>query len=349
MSKTEKTNSINGMKIQVFRRKLTHTFFGLATKQNQVVYQPSDLKKIKTVLVIRPNHRLGNQLLVTPTFVELINRIPEVEITYLGKGDLSKTLFQHFKAVNRFILLPKKHFKAIHSYIGVYAKVLFNKHDLVINVTEGSSSGNLLTRLARGKYKVLNNKQTNQQLNITEVHMALRPIANFRACFNLPSNDPYPNLSLGFSKPSITKVKWYTEKEERWQKPVLFLFTNATGNKDFDAAYWEEIVTLLSQNFTEHHLVEFLPICGTSKLNGKIDQFYSKDLMEMAKVLACGNIIITGDCGIMHLAVASPIKTIALFKFNTIEKYKPYGNQNRVIDTRNYTPKEIVQQIKFVH
>jgi ADP-heptose:LPS heptosyltransferase len=285
---------------------------------------------------------------VTPTFVELINQIPEVQITYLGKGELSKTLFQHFKTVNHFVLMPKKHFKALHTYIGVYTKVLFNKYDLVINLAEGSSSGNLLTRIARTKYKVLNNKYTNRQLNITEVHMALRPIVNFRVCFNLPSNDAYPNLSLGFPKPILSSVKWYTEKEVRLQKPILFLFTNASGNKDYNAGFWEEMATLVSQNFPEHHLVEFLPICGSSKLNGTIDQFYSKNLMEMAKVLACGDILITGDCGIMHLAVAAPIKTIALFKSNSIEKYKPYGNQNRVIDTRNYTPKEIVQQIKFV-
>ncbi|MFY7743098.1 MAG: glycosyltransferase family 9 protein [Flavobacterium sp.] len=336
------------MNIQEFRRKLTHYFFGLGTKQKQTLYQTTDLEKIKTVLVIRPNHRLGNQLLVTPIFVELINRIPEVQITYLGKGDLSKTLFQHFKVVNRFILMPKKHFKELHNYIGVYIKVLFNKHDLVINLAEGSSSGNLLARLARAKYKVLNNKYTNQQLNINQVHMALRPIANFRKCFGLPENEPFPGLSLGFTKPHISSIKWYREKEERLKKPILFLFTNATGSKDYDATFWQEMATLISQNFPEHHLVEFLPICGSSKLNGAIDQFYSKDLMEMAKVLACGDIMITGDCGIMHLAVAAPIKTIALFKSNSIEIYKPYGNQNRVIDTRNYTPKEIVQQIKFL-
>lgn len=337
------------MKIQKIRRKLTRFFFGLGTKHKQTIYQPNDLENIKTVLLIRPNHRLGNQLLVTPLFVELINRIPEVQITYLGKGDLSKTLFQHFKAVNRFILMPKKHFKELHNYIGVFIKVLFYKHDLVINLAEGSTSGNLLARLARAKYKVLNNKHTNLQLNIKEVHMALRPIANFRKCFGLTDNEPYPGLSLGFPKPYISSLKWYREKEERLQKPVLFLFTNATGNKDYDAAFWEEMATLLGQNFPNHHLVEFLPICGTSKLNGIIDQFYSKDLMEMAKVLACGDIMITGDCGIMHLAVAAPIKTIALFKSNSIEIYKPYGNQNRVIDTRNYTPKEIIQQIKFCY
>lgn len=336
------------MKIQIIRRKLTRSFFGFGISQKQTLYQPTDLEKIKTVLVIRPNHRLGNQLLVTPTFIELMNRIPEVQITYLGKGDLSKTLFQHFKAVNRFILLPKKHFKALHTYLGVYVKVLFKKYDLVINLTDESSSGNLLTKLTRAKYKVLNNKHTNPQLNITEVHMALRPIANFRACFNLSTNDPYPNLSLRLPKPTLSTMKWYIEKEERQQKPILFLFTNATGKKDYDATFWEEMVSQVSKNFPEHHLVEFLPICGTSKLNGTIDQFYSKDLMEMAKVLACGDIIITGDCGIMHLAVAAPIKTIALFKSNSIDKYKPYGNQNRVIDTRNYSPKEIVQQIKFL-
>lgn len=336
------------MNIQEFRRKLTHFFFGLGTKQKQTLYQTTDLEKIKTVLVIRPNHRLGNQLLVTPIVVELINRIPEVQITYLGKGDLSITLFKHFKAVNRFILMPKKHFKALLTYIGVYAKVLVNKYDLVINLADGSSSGNLLTGLARAKYKVLNNKHTNLQLNITEAHMALRPIANFRASFNLPPNEPYPNLSLGFPKPIISSIKWCRDKEVRLKKPLLFLFTNATGNKDYDASFWKEMATLATQNFPQHHLVEFLPICGSSKLKGAIDQFYSKDLMEMAKVLACGDIMITGDCGIMHLAVAAPIKTIALFKSNSIEIYKPYGNQNRVIDTRNYTPKEIIQQIKFV-
>lgn len=336
------------MTIQKIRKRLTHSLFGLASKQNQTLYQISDLQKIKTVLVIRPNHRLGNQLLVTPMFIELANRIPDVQITYLGKGELSKVLFQNFSTVNHFLLLPKKHYKSILAYFSVYLKVFFIKHDLVINMAKGSSSGNLLTRLARAKYKVLNNKHANKLLKFKESHMAILPIANFRRCFNLPPDEAYPNLSLGIVKPTLDSVKWYNEKEERIKKPILFFYTKATGKKDYDAAFWKEIVTFAAQLFPNHHLVEFLPICGTSKLNSKIDQFYSKDIIEMAKVLACGDIIITGDCGIMHLAVAAHIKTIALFKSNSIEIYKPYGNQNRVIDTRNYSPKEIVQQIKFL-
>lgn len=336
------------MTLQKIRKKLTYLLFGLPSKQNQTLYQISDIQKIKTVLVIRPNHRLGNQLLVTPMFIELTNRIPDVQITFLGKGELSKILFQNFSSVNHFLLFPKKHFKSLLAYFNIYLKVLFLKYDLVINMAQGSSSGNLLTRLARAKYKVLNNRHTNKQLKIKESHMAILPIANFRKCFSLPPDETYPNLSLGNLKPTFNSIKWYTEKEERIKKPILFFFTHATGKKDYDATFWQKIIELAAQLFPDHHLVEFLPISGISKLNGAIDQFYSMDIIEMAKVLACGDIIITGDCGIMHLAVAAPIKTIALFKSNSIEKYKPYGNKNRVIDTRNYSPKEIMYQIKLL-
>jgi heptosyltransferase-3 len=333
------------MNIQKIRRSITKNIFSVFVSNQQKTYENIDRNSIKKILIIRPNHRLGNQILMTALMCEIEKEFPNAEMSYLGKGNLSIALFKNFQSLNSFVLLPKKHFKQLLQYLSVWVSMFFKKYDLVINVNAHSSSGKTLTSISNSKYKILNNEKANNKLNCQEMHLATQPIEILRKSFGYNADETYPCLDLKHPTVPKHRLDWFTKKMERMDKPVIFLFTNATGDKDYNQEFWQELYTQLKLQLPNHHIVEMLPIENRSKFNFEIDYFYSKSMDEMCQVLNHGAICISGDCGVMHLAVASRIPTLGLFKFDNMDKYKPYGNMNSVIDTRVTSVNEIVHEV----
>jgi len=79
------SSRINGI-----RRKVMHSItkhIGNSYPEPKV----GSLKKenIKKVLIIRPNHRLGNQLLLTPIVQEVLNTFPNCTIDLFVKGGVA--------------------------------------------------------------------------------------------------------------------------------------------------------------------------------------------------------------------------------------------------------------------
>ena len=60
--------------------------------------QPGSLKpeNIKRVLITRPNHRLGNQLLLTPIVQEVIATFPNCKIDLFVKGGVAYPVFENY-------------------------------------------------------------------------------------------------------------------------------------------------------------------------------------------------------------------------------------------------------------
>lgn len=113
-----------------------------------------NIEDIKRVLIIRPNHRLGNQLLLTPLVQEVLNSFPNCEIDLFVKGGVAYPVFENYKQVSKIIQLPRKPFSNLFKYAKSWASIKSNAYDLVINGDKNSSSGRLLTNLAKAKIKV---------------------------------------------------------------------------------------------------------------------------------------------------------------------------------------------------
>ncbi|MGE5944204.1 MAG: glycosyltransferase family 9 protein, partial [Flavobacteriales bacterium] len=108
---------------------------------------------IKKVLIIRPNHRLGNQLLLTPIVQEVINTFPNCEIDLFVKGGVAHQVFENYKQINNIIQLPKKPFNHLWTYAKGWISIKQKTYDLVINGDKNSSSGRLLTQISKAKLK----------------------------------------------------------------------------------------------------------------------------------------------------------------------------------------------------
>ncbi len=316
-------------------RKITRNI-GSAYKDPQV-----DLNNpivIKKVLIIRPNHRLGNQLLLTPIVQEVMHSFPGCEIDLFVKGGVAPIVFKNYTQVKSIIQLPKKPFNHLFKYAKGWISIKRKHYDLVINGDKNSSSGRLLTQLAKAKYKVFGDAHEDIQEQFSDYkHISKYPIYNLRRYlkllqYNNIQND-VPLLNLMLSDAEKTEGKQLLKDIVKNDKKTICIYTNATGNKCYSETWWEAFYERLLKTYPDYNIIEMLPIENISKIGFKAPTFYSKDIREMGSIIHHTSVFIAADNGVMHLASASLTPTVGFFCVTNPQVYMPYGNGSVAIDT----------------
>lgn len=330
-------------KINVVKRKFTRSITSLII--NPI---PFEIKKdsIKTVLVSRPNHRLGNLILITPLLQELENTFPNCEIDVFVKGKLGSIVLKEYESVNEIIELPKDHFKELINYIYNWFKLRNKRYDLVINAAPNSSSGRISVKISRGKYKLFGDENdSNGDANFS--HISKLPISFLR---KLTGNQgaEFPTLNLKLSVEEINTGRNILKEITQTDKKVISIFTYATGDKCHSKEWWKEFYQTLKKEFPQYFVLEILPKENISQIDFVAPQFYSNDLREIGGVLANTAVFIGADSGMMHLAVGSNIPVLGLFNVSNMNKYQPYGNKNVAVNTTEVSQNEIIKILKGI-
>ncbi len=294
--------------------------------------------EIKRVLISRPNHRLGNQLLLTPLVQEVIEIFPDCKIDLFVKGGVAHPVFENYKNVDQIIQLPKKPFSHLISYALKWASLKKHQYDLVINGDKNSSSGRLSTQLAKSKFKVFGEANDSIQLTFDDYeHIAKYPVYNLRdylSKIGFPkNNNPVFTINIKLTDTEIAKGKRILNDLVKNNKPTICIYTNATGDKCYDEMWWTAFYHRLKKEYPEYNIIELLPIENISKINFKAPNLYSKDVREMCALIANTSIFIAADNGVMHLASAAQIPVVGFFKVTSIDKYQPYGNNSIAFNT----------------
>ncbi|KJD36101.1 ADP-heptose--LPS heptosyltransferase [Tamlana sedimentorum] len=308
---------------------------------------------IKKVLIIRPNHRLGNQLLLTPIVQEVINTFPNCSIDLFVKGGVAVPVFQNYEAVNKIIQLPKKPFNHLIKYMTVWVSVKQKKYDLVINGDTNSSSGKLLTNISRAKFKVFGEHYEDIASKFPDYrHISKKPIYNLRRFLeNLgysKNESELPVLNINLDKTEIENGNRILSDIIKNNKKTICIYTNATGDKCYSETWWSTFYDRLLKEYPNYNIIEMLPIENISKINFKAPHFYSKDIREMAAIIKNTSVFIAADNGVMHLASASLTPTVGFFAPTDLTVYGPYGNQNIAINTNESTINEWIKAINSI-
>jgi ADP-heptose:LPS heptosyltransferase len=308
--------------------------------------------QIDNVLICRPNSRLGNQLLVTPIIQEISDYFPDCKIDLFVRGGLAPVIFKNYRNIDQFIKLPQKPFKDIIQYLLVWYRIRRKNYDLVINIDQGSSSGKLSTKLAKSKIKIFGAiDETLLSIHDDYVHMAKTPIYNLRkslgTSIDTQNNKPVPLLNIKLD----SKEKKYGEELlaqlVKNNKKTICIYTYATGTKCYPVEWWTNLYELLTEKYGyNYNIIEILPKENISQINFKAPSFYSKDIREIAALIAHSALFIGADSGMMHLASASGAPTIGLFSVSSLNRYQPYGGKNIAINTNEKSPKCIVDIIE---
>ena len=293
---------------------------------------------IKRILIIRPNHRLGNQLLLTPLVQEVINRFPDCKIDLFVKGGVAHPVFENYKEINTILKLPKKPFNNLYKYAKSWISVKSKTYDLVINADRNSSSGKLLTQLAKAKIKIFGDldESIKQQYKDHE-HISKYPVYNLRHYLSKlgfeNNTSDMPLLDIKLSVEEISKGKDILTGFIKNNKKTICIYTNATGNKCYSETWWEAVYLRLLKEYPGYNIIEMLPIENISKINFKAPNFYSQDIREMGAIIHNTNIFISADNGVMHLASASQTPIVGFFSKTNRNVYGSYGNGSVALDT----------------
>ena len=255
------------------------------------------------------------------------------------------------KSVDNIYQLPKKPFSNLFKYIKGWFALKWNKYDLAINATQGSSSGRLSISFAKADYKFFGEEVENIKTQHADYnHIAKNTIYNLRhylTQIGLDENkSEVPFLDLKLDQSEIEDGKRKLHDLVKNNKKTICLFTNATGDKCYSEEWWTDFYDKLEATFPDYNIIELLPVENISKLNFKIPNFYSKDVREMCGFIANCAIFIAADNGVMHLASASGVPTIGLFSVTDENMYKPYNHKSLSVNTNNVDNDKVMELIK---
>lgn len=303
---------------------------------------------IKTILICRPNHRLGNLLLITPLLDEIEKMFPTAKVDIFIKGGLGPIVLKEFKNVNKFISLPKNHFKQLHLYLLIWLKIPSKKYDLVINIDPHSSSGKISTKISRGKYKLYGIEEIEGKESRCHKHMAKRPVFLLQNLFGYENINTISSLDLHLSESEKLQGKEKLQRTVLNNKPTISIFTYATGNKCYSKDWWMELYSGLQENFPQYNIIEILPKENVSQIDFSAKSFYSTEIREICSFISNTEIFIGADSGMMHLAVASGAPVAGLFSVTKTEVYEPYGQKNFALNTNELSISEIIKHVQSI-
>ena len=335
------------LKLNHYKKKILD-FFTTSFQNSKNIEQVKNLKRDSNikVLISRPNHRLGNQLLLTPLIEEVKKEFPNCKIHLVVNGNLSSILFSQDNNIEQIFNLPKKPFNNISNYLSQSFRLISNNYHIAIAADENSNSSKIFVKLSRAKYKIYDSGTNNLH---KPVHIAKIPVFNFKTLAD-PSQDlrdyGYSKLSLALTSEEIEKGRLLTRKLFDNDKKTICIFTFATGNKCHSQEWWSHLYEELKNNFDDFNILEMLPIENVSQINFKSTHFYGKDLREIASIIENSAIFIGADSGMMHLSASTHTTTLGLFNITNPKVYSPYGNKNQSIETNAVQISEIIEILK---
>jgi len=309
-------------------------------------------KDIKSILIIRINYRIGNMLFTTPLIQQVQRDFPSVKIDVLIGAPFTKSLFNGFKNIENIYDFPRSLLKHPIKLFQYVKQLRSEKYDVVLNLNGNSSSDRLATLLAKSTYKVAFCNDTTftpvnrcvQREDLEINHEALKPLELMKI-FNL-SPDYEFKLSIALS-----------EKELQWGKAELLklinresgkvfaIFRNARFDKLIDDEYWQNLIESLKKRDEEITIIDILSPDVPVKLSNEVLEYSQKDLRKLAAFMANLDAFICGDTGPMHLASASGVPTVALFKTTAPTLYGTLKERDISLEIKNKSAQNVAVEI----
>ena len=268
------------------------------------------------ILVISSN-LIGDTILSTGVIGHFLNLYPKSQFTFVV-GPTSSQIYQHFPALENIIIIKKRKFN-LH-WLEIFLKNRNIKWDIVIDLRSS-----LLPYLFNSKKKYIFKKNIN-----------FHHIEQLSKSFNLNAN----SLNIYTSPLEEKKVNHIIDKNYKY----IVVFPG--GN--WIPKIWpiNNYNKLLIELFEKYQNIKFI-IVGShderkkylSKIQENIPKDSFIDLMGESLTLTSAymkksDLFIGNDSGLMHLSVASNLKTIALFGPTNDNHYGHKNNNCFVIRTK---------------
>lgn len=301
-------------------------------------------KEVKKVLVVRNNIRIGNMFFLLPFVNEVKNTYPNAKIDLLLTDSWQGSIFENLN-INK-IHYSNFRFKSIIKFFYNIYKLRQTKYDVILVPYSGSSDLFVSSFLDAKNTISFSSERTDLLFSHTFKktsnfkHYALKPLELLR---HINKSTPLNiNPSMNFTNDEIIngKLDFKNLIGENRKKINIAIFRGARGNKVIDNSSWENIIKKLKYYYNNDiNIIEILSDDIPNKLSSIHLSYDNKNLRELASFLKNVDFFICADTGPLHLANASDVKTIGLFKKTKISAYGALGkNSINITDIKNFNP-----------
>ena len=303
-----------------------------------------------SILICRPNTRLGNTLLLTPLVEELQSTLPDARIEILSACPAAPEVFQEFAGVRRVHTLPFRGVRHPVRYLRTLLEVRRIRYDVIIDPCPNSWTARFLTRRLAGRLKIgftIPRKRQGVDVSIlfrgAPRHMGAYPVyLARRALFNLdPKSSHADEVALSVH---LTQAERAGGREEirrllgtQDAGPVIAVATHATGAKRFAVEWWRRLIGEVRTRVPAARVIEIRPPSGHASLP-ELPGYSSRHIRQVAALIDAAECLVSADSGLMHLAAATDTLTVGLFKVTLPELYAPRRGGSCALSADDATP-----------
>ncbi len=321
---------------------------------------PELAASVRRIAVVRPNHRLGNAVLLTPLVRELEACFPESCIELITTGSAARSVFRQFSRVTAVHSFPARSYR---DPLGVAQMLLMLKcrsYDLAIDPMTRSRSGRFVLGWLRSRerigfrwHSILRDRMLTHAVDPVGIpaHFAATPLSL------LPDDRQRGEVANVGSRRLDLRL---TPAERRAgalrlgdsvaaaHRPCLGIFANATGDKCFPPDWWHRVLYSLRRKNPGLALVEFVPADRRPRLGGEIPALLTADLRLLAATMSATSALLSGDCGIMHLADAAGARVVGLFRTSDPSRYGPSGPESTSLWVKDQCADDVARQLRGI-
>ena len=285
----------------------------------------NNLVGIEKILIIRPNFRLGNALISTPVIDAFRERFPSARIDYLAT-DKTWPLLQQ-RPVDHFHLLSRTAILRPWQCVTLLRRLRAQRYDLAVQVSGGSTSGFIVTRLIGARYSMGSGKGHQRWYNIEaegKSSHAYDAIVNLTRPLGVAChNRPLLQLTDQEGYQAMTKIRqlFSLHSDHSSDTDFIAIFVGGHQNKRWPLAFWLMLIDAM-----EACKIRYVVFLGPEefRLLAPIEQRLMSSLYgslcpplpirHFAAVLGRARLLVTPDSGPMHLAAALDVATISLVR-----------------------------------
>ena len=310
-----------------------------------------------SILICRPNTRLGNTVLLTPLIDELQTNLPNARIDVLSACPAAHEVFEGFSGVYRVHELPFRGVRHPLRYAGTVLRVCRIGYDIVIDPCPNSWTARFLTRWIPGRLKIgFTHPRRKRGLDVSipfrdaPRHMGEYPVYLVRrVLFDLgPKASRADEAALAmhlspaereFGRQEIRRLTG-----DEAAGPVIALATHATGAKRFAIPWWRALIEQLRARAPHARFIEIRPPSGQASLL-ELAGYSSRRVRQVAAVIDAATCFVCADSGLMHLGAATDTVTVGLFKVTLPQLYAPRRGRSCALAASDAEPEAAAAHI----
>jgi ADP-heptose:LPS heptosyltransferase len=322
-------------------------------------------RPVRRIVVLRPNHRLGNTILLTPLICELETRFPEAEIELVTAGRAAHAVFAEFRQMSAVHAFPAQSYRHPGAVVRLLMSLRKRSFDLAVDPEVRSRAGRFLLGLIPARNRLgfrwsvpRHDRMLTHAVDAPAApsHFAQAPVYLLRSAF---AHRPQDESAAPMAMPTLTLRLAEAERRAGAEylatildaaqlaaRPLVGIYAHATGAKCYPAAWWSRIIAALRAAEPGAQFVEFAPHDGMPRLAGEMPALFSTDLRQLGAALATTSLLVSADCGVMHLASAAGVRVLGLFKTTDPLRYAPYGAGSEGIMAADADPDAVVTRIR---